>query len=823
MSAISYESNLLIGLSDFWQRFFSDADQLSAMYQGAAFLMGQAYVDMLANVLSLSLADCPVNIRQYWKLFPLREDQVKFVAGASPADDRWVAVLPKGVVALTLLNNKVFEPTASLQLSNDFDVSNGNIAFRTDPTNPNGTGTPLDGYARRVAQVSVGGRFTDSLVPTWVGVTPVKKGDVIRLVYVSTAGQHSKISDHVIVLVRKEGLYVSADTPLPPPATGVKYVILRRPASYQITLEQMVFVGSTATLVHGRVVNGSVLVYAKRQSDGADVVEGTDYTIDYEAGTLMKLTAWTVTSINKIDYQWLQPVWPLIGPDPRKSNNGVIRPDVAALAAEMTMWAPDVLVDKLLLSNNFGAMIGSSSPSSEGYRAFLRGIFQLYILGPVLERIESAMNVVLGLPVVRDDGEILKGFEAPTADHPTTNRVITSRAGRAATYDYPTTVPLRSDVQNPANFGVMVLGAFDTLTTAVTVTDYIQDPNWWHNILLPPELFSPGLNGSPIPEPSRRIAASAMVANVAGAEDDPKAGDPGLYAGADDEGFQPPPGHTVYRHRVGFTIMDRFLKRHIFYVKFDTAVFSLPGAFVKDADELRRLIIDARPAHTYAYVQPATAFDDQGTFHDGSDEWFQSQAAGVDPSLPEIYTDPVDAPLATPTPSQLGLFLSPALTIQENDVLWQDSYYVAGVNGWLAGDFSRYVVETGTVVNFTAIGLPFTITAVVAPERRRIVRAYLDGSVGGNALVEGADYSVDYAANTVTRLTAWDSNTVTITAVLVSIRNFSFAALSAADGDRPAQAGEIDAALVRADYGGPGPEAADDLSGVERSLTIKVS
>lgn len=798
------------------------------MHQGTAYLIGQAYVDLLSNVLSLSIADCPINLNQYWKLIAIREDQIAYVAGLNPADDRWTFPLPDQVVAFALLNNKVIEPTVSLQLSLDFDISNGNISFYVDPTNPSGSGTPINGYARRVVSVAVGGRMSDSLVMDWT-TTPVRKGDIVRLIYVSPNGQNSKISDQPIVLVRPDGLYVSEGTPLPAASIAVKYVVLRNTASSPSILEPLTFVGNVATLLHGRVISGTALVYAKRMSDGEDVQEGVDYTIDYEAGVLTRLSTWTASSVNKIDYAWLLAVWPLAGPDPRKSLTGVITNTVSTLVAEMTLWAPDVKIDKMLLAKNFGPFIGLSAPSSESYRAFIRGIFQLYILGPVLERFESAFNVVLGLPVIRDDGEILTGFETPNVDHPDDNRVITLRAGFSATYDYPISVPLRTDIQDSTNFNVLTFNSFETLTLAVQVTDYIQDPDWWHNIVIPVELFDAGSNGTPVPTASRRTATNQLVSHIAGAEDGPQAGDPGLYAGADDDRFIPPPismgnPHPIFRHRVGFTLMDRFLKRHMFYIAFDTSVFSLPDAFTTDPNELQRLIVDSRPAHTFAYVQPSTFFEDDGTFYDDNSQWYQSQAGGADPSLPEIYSNPADAPLATPVPSQLGLFLSPGILFETDDVIDTDETYEAGVNAWLSGDFYHYELlhNTGVNVGTLPIGTPIVIPSVSSPRRLRIVRVWLAATVGGRQVTESVDYVVNYDTNSITRLTVWDLLTFDVTILYLSIGNISTSSIDITVGDRPAQAGEIDAALVRADYGGPSPAAADQLSFVERALTIVV-
>ena len=162
MPILGYPHNFLQGLSDFWQRFFADADQLASLYQGTAMLMGQAYLDMLANVLNVSLQDAPIFNKEIYHLVLLREDQLRFARGASVADNRWVAALPDGLVSFVSLDNRVIEPTASLERNIDYDLTGTAVRFRQDPTEP-----ARAGFARRQLDVATGGLFTDSTVAAW--------------------------------------------------------------------------------------------------------------------------------------------------------------------------------------------------------------------------------------------------------------------------------------------------------------------------------------------------------------------------------------------------------------------------------------------------------------------------------------------------------------------------------------------------------------------------------------------------------------------------------------------------------------------------------
>lgn len=852
MPIIGYGHNFALGLSDFWQRFFADSDQLANMYDGSAVLMGQAYLDMLQNVLSLSLQDTSIYHKQYFQLVTIREDEVSLQRGAAVDDDRWLVSLADGLVAFSGLDNKVFEPTASLQKNSDYNLSETDIRFKQDPTDPAHDGVPLPGYARRALDVAVGGQFDDTTRPpatTWMSRN-IYKGDTLRLLDVLSPQQRKK-SDHGIVLVRAKGFYVAESAPLPSTTAAQNYVILRRPEADEVILEPLVFtpptgVPAVATLAHTRLDQGSVRLFSRRSYDGQDVVENIDYTIDYELGKVYKIvntTAnplsldWQATAANKANYTWQQEVWPIAGgTPPRFSTTGVVRSSNSTVRVlQIALWALDAAVDRKTLANNFGALIGFDEPSSEAYRALLRGIFQLYILGPVLERIESALNVILGFPVIRDDGEVLVSVDLllPDVNRITTRRPVTNAL---ATYDFPKATPLRPDII-AAPPGSLTFLAFEPLTIAITVTDYIEDPTWWHGTVIPEELFAV-LDGAALPSPARRTASPFMVKHVAGAEDMPLAGDPGLIAGADEEGVIPPPGHPVFRHRFAFVIMNRFFKFHTFVVRFNPAVLtglSVGNKFERSLEELNTLVRNAKPAHTFVFVTPTTKFSDLLAIAES--QFYQPQRfLGADPDAPEIYPNPGALPDISKPYVELGVFLgivmgSPAGG--DDKVQFADQDAVVGAGIWTAGDYFHYELNSDTV-SFPTVGLPVAIAgAPLAPRHARFVRVFVAGAIGGKALVENIDYTVNYATRTVTRLTAWAAIVaIVVTYVQANIGNVSDAPADVTVGDVPVLTGNNDPATARAVYD---PAAVDwlgvpipvtnhrDLSMVERALTLKIT
>lgn len=786
MPTTGYPHSFLHGLSDFWQRFFADAAQLDALYEGSAVLIGQAYLDLMSATLGISLRDAIALDREYYRLVPVREDEVAFAQGLTVADDRWVMALPAPVVQIGSLDNKVYAPTASLEIGLDFEVVDGQVRFRVDPTDPAGTGLPLDGFARRSIDVSVGGAFAATSVAVWRGLG-IYKGDTIRLLDVSPALVQRKRSDHTVAVVRDEALYVEAATPLPAPTTGLTYAVLRTPADAAVAGE-VTFVADVAQLVRPgpanatRVDHGSVRL-AARTNTGTDVVEGVDYVVNYETGVLTRIggTPWQGgNGPFAAQFTWKQQV--LTG------TVGLVRATTNLRVLQLAAWAPDVRIDRRTLANNFGALIGREAASSEAYRAFLQGIFQLYLRGPVLERVESALNVVLNLPVIRDDGEV---FQAIDLTDPTVDRVLTTspRTGRTVAYTFPRDTPLRTDLVVG-----QVLHAFEPLTTAVTVTDYVQTPAWWHGVVIPRELF----DARAVPSIGRRTASAALVAHVVGASDDPEIGDPGLYIGADEHGtlHGSDPAALLVRRRVGFVLMDQFLKYHVFTISFDALALAstLGVAFAQSLRDLQELVVASRPSHTFAFTRPLTGFQD---VIDLDDPTFTVGQTVGGPGRPD-------------------------------QIVFADTAPVIGET-WSADDYYTYATYTAATA-FPVISTPITLAnAAVAPRTRRLVRVYVATTAAGRPLVENLDYSVDYATAEVTRLTAWANTTPAVTYIQLVIGNPLDA--PAAAGDMALTIGCVDPALVTAAFdplatGWDGVvtplSAPRDLGLVERALIIQV-
>lgn len=418
---------------------------------------------------------------------------------------------------------------------------------------------------------------------------------------------------------------------------------------------------------------GTLSITARRYEDGAAVLEGRDYTVNYDLGGITPLTVWQPAGLVTVDYTFRERIWgtknlvtwDAVGsvgvgqtftspsldlpassvgakitisgaavaanngtftivavPLPNvvvltgdttlvaaEANNGSLYYEVHGYAgvevgdlitqvAEMAVWAPDASLDRFHLYYTYGYLINRIQVSSEAYRALIRGLFQLFMLGPTLERFESAVNVVAGLPVVRDENELFLAYdsealrsgtagtfdaltqtfsdpaaaftfadlstklyvttgynanklftitdilsattvqlgEVPVSDTGAsweltatgTHSITTSRT----TYVLPRTAPVKDKFLAPGSAGVLNLRAFEVLSAAFLVTDYVETPYWWENARIP-DVLMPGQGAD------RRQSSPALFKNTIGPSDSGRIGDPGFYVGADDTGVVP--------------------------------------------------------------------------------------------------------------------------------------------------------------------------------------------------------------------------------------------------------------------------------------------
>jgi hypothetical protein len=548
---------------------------------------------------------------------------------------------------------------------------------------------------------------------------------------------------------------------------------------------------------------------------GGVAVEGEDFSIDYLRGIFSPLKPLENEGIHSCSFKYQREI--------TFSASGLLSAYTEGRVKQLSFWVPETQVDKFNLYYNYGSLLNRFEVSSDNYKAFLRGILYLYISGPILQRIEAAMNVAADLPVVRNEGEILTGYSDGIDDQNTDGQLVdaftvplkpyehfitpshifteldvggyivissalndvnrskfkilnvidantveieapygvineaplawvltrlykktVTTDARSYVFDY--NVPMREDVEDPENFGKLSFDVFEPLTEAFRVVDYVEDPNWWHNKVIPTFLW-------PNQPHARRIASPLLYENIIGPADDARIGDPGLYIGADDEGniSQVPGGHSA-RHCAAFILFDRYLKFHMFYVRISPEL-ELDQEFITDLEEL---ILASKPSYTYPYVEPAELLEDNllltETFQDN---WGVHFGGPDDIEVSDNETNVGNALIIGGSPERFMRI----------------------------GDYFRYLEYVGGPTGVTPPPIvpppPFNLPiAGVPPAKQHVVRLSLQATKGGKQVKEGIDYTFDYDPTApspwlVTPHTVWDASPILFDALVIEIVNLA--------------------------------------------------
>lgn len=549
-------------------------------------------------------------------------------------------------------------------------------------------------------------------------------------------------------------------------------------------------------LVRGTVkVSAKVSVISGLETVIESVQEGRDYAVDYTNGTITQLTFWLASSYGRVKYEFKQELVLSVG--------GVVEQYTQARdLVQISLWAPEVQVDRRTLANNFGVFLNRFQASSETYKEYLRGIVSLYVNGPVFKRMESALNVIGNYPVIAADGEVLQSYDSGVwaegtgaeisainssvtvdpADHefsdddlgaylvlsgdtPSVNQgkfqvvgvdtatntaFVTTEYGfvddvtgvdwvltrtdqqevttNQRTYTYAFDVPLRTDIQDPGNYGKLFFQAFDALTTVFTVVDYIEDPTWWHGLTIPKDLWSENSQ-------TRRTAYTRLVENIVDPDDTACIDDPGLYIDASETGQILESGVPVYRHSAAYLLFDRYLKAHTFHIQIAADVALIP-TFQQD---LQELILISKPAYTYPFVGTTDIYVDTLGLYDEALTIELLLTMGVSYDADGGYLDTIQADT-----NYLRVDDDAPFVVDDmfNYPGW-DTYPAVTMDG-----YQDQVVASGTLVTAgqTITLVPSTngtITSISIPATR---------ASDGAEVLEGRDYTVDWRVDSVT---AW--------------------------------------------------------------------
>lgn len=715
-----------------------------------------------------------------------------------------------------------------------------------------------------------------------------------------------------------------------------------------------------------KVVNadGSVTVHAA----GGPLVEGVDYVLNGDDGSLTVLSAWNPSYVGRATYEWrllvarrsyrwrgpyatatgysegdlVQNATTVLVVTATHTSDGVLDARYLPLkepassdepwqVREIGAWVTDALIDTERLYRNFGYLLDRPRATSEAYRAFLLAVSRLFLLGPTFDRFESALNAVTNLPLIRDDGEVLREYSdgvaasgtdgllygtalghdgqlinassrfvvasspflttdvgadlrvvregrvenyiittyisgttvavTPTPQdgatlqwefrHPVfTDRIRLTGGGYRFTeadvgatvllgsdthahnrgayritsiedpltasldtayglideagvswklshtglqhvvtqrgrYAVPLGVPVREDIKAATSVGVLTFKAFEAVTNAFRVVDYLEDPKWWHRVTIPEEL----MQGSG----ARRTVTPELIEHVYGALDDAHYGDEGLYYGCDDEGRPSPPraGMAIWyggdRVVMSFPVgtagaRPRDVGQHLvvreapFAGHFKVLAVEADGVTLKldrfpppEADEVvpPRTFNAELPPLIYRRTVAFVLMDRALKYH--------SVRVTVDPSVglsTELLEDTLRV-VRTAKPSHIFLFFDTLTNFRDelplteelvmgldhhltDEVTCPDAQITYATTSLLRyGDCYRFTTRTASITPSPGVPqtLPTTLPTGVTAVRTLVKVAFaLDARVGARRPVEGLDYVVDYVAGTVTVL-----------------------------------------------------------------------
>jgi hypothetical protein len=150
----------------------------------------------------------------------------------------------------------------------------------------------------------------------------------------------------------------------------------------------------------------------------------------------------------------------------------------------LLLWAQDAKVETYALYEKFGRFLTLAKDlSTEDYRTLITGIMSLFVKGPTLAMMESALNVIAGMPINTLPGGVVLSVDPAW---PGGTLIVVDRAAtdtlnpEQMSYVLPFGVPLA-----PAIVPTYVMAESEAFSAVFTVTDYVETPLWWEDNYIP--------------------------------------------------------------------------------------------------------------------------------------------------------------------------------------------------------------------------------------------------------------------------------------------------------------------------------------------------
>jgi hypothetical protein len=349
---MSLRKVLLSGISDFWTRYFADTDIIEALHEGTLEMVAGAYKELVGTVLTQSFDTVPLTETVPWEPLFIFESDVYECVSSVPGETRYLVQLPFDIRDLSLIHNKVLDPTAALEVGFDFDI------IRDDP--------------RRFEEL----RLSSPFVPE-EGYFLALKDDPFRDYSENESNLYRRFATRTFMGEYNVRL---TDTTVDFSVNGLGVAV--------------------GDVVLAESFDG-VRTLHKVESISTNYLEVSSRTPFIRVGDLASYSVGSFSDRPSYDNK----LSATVAGQPRTTGTVTSRSKESRV---LSAWAPDPQKDFYSLYYMYGHSVSlSETPSTEEYRSFVKGIWNLYLRGPSLENIEGALSVVSGIPVVRDEEETI--------------------------------------------------------------------------------------------------------------------------------------------------------------------------------------------------------------------------------------------------------------------------------------------------------------------------------------------------------------------------------------------------------------------------------
>lgn len=305
-------------------------------------------------------------------------------------------------------------------------------------------------------------------------------------------------------------------------------------------------------------------------------------------------------------------------------------------STQIAMWFIDCKIDEALVADFFARHIGiEPARASDAYKSFVYGMYFLFTQGPNIDILRSGLNLVLGIPLSREEEIVLDTYKDTVTD---SWIVLTDENQYILPYGL-----------TPAVSAGDQLRRMQELADWVEVSDYKNKDEWWINLLIPEDIL-PYIPAAAVGIEHNRYAT------------------PGSYA---------------------YEVMSKYLKHNTFLVKINVDSFRTSESFTSIAEILKQI----KPAHTYPIYVWSVSKQEEELYPD-DDSFEYSLTAGV-VDIPILFTDRFRRNAPTPLSRDTSLFFRNSVPSEVAFELGISSSIKDKVSCYAAADGTHSYAVTG--------------------------------------------------------------------------------------------------------------------------------